>query len=73
MKTENLIIFHPSNKQEIEALKAFAKALNIKFEISKEKPYNTEFVEKIERSKKQHENGEYTTVKKEDLSSFLGL
>jgi hypothetical protein len=61
MKQDNLIIFHPSNKEEIEALKAFAKALKIKFEVAKDKPYDPEFVKKIQESRKQAREGK--TVK----------
>lgn len=65
---------HTEDKEQSNALKAVLKALKIKFEINKEnKPYNPEFVAKIKESKKQHENGDYTTVKKEDLRTFLGL
>jgi phosphoribosylamine-glycine ligase len=67
MKTDNLIIFHPSSREEIEALKAFAKALKIKFEITKEKGYNKEFIDKIKRSKKQHSEGKDVVIKTEDL------
>jgi hypothetical protein len=73
MKTDGLIIFHPSTIEEIEALKAFAKALKIKFEIAKEKECNKDFVEKIKRSKKEHQGGEYTTVDKESLGSYLDV
>jgi arginase family enzyme len=73
MKTDDLIIFHPSTREEIEALKAFAKALKIKFEIAKEKDYDKGFVEKIKRSKKEHQEGEYTTIDKDSLDSYLGL
>lgn len=58
---------------QIEAIKAFMKALKIKFEVSKEQPYNPEFVEKIEKSKQEFKEGKSTRVKKEDLQSFLGL
>jgi phosphoribosylamine-glycine ligase len=67
MKTDDLMIFHPSSREEIEALKAFAKALKIKFEIAKEKGYNKDFVEKIKRSKKQHLDGKDVVIKTEDL------
>ena len=67
MKTDNLMIFHPSSKEEIEALKAFANALKIKFEITNEKGYNKEFIEKIKRSKKQHLEGKNVVVKTRDL------
>jgi hypothetical protein len=65
---------HTEDKEHLNAVKAVLKALKVKFEISKDyKPYNSEFVAKIKESKKQHTNGEYTTVKKEDLKNFLGL
>lgn len=67
METNNSIIFHPSTREEIEALKAFAKALKIKFEVAKEKPYDPKFVEKIKRSKLQHTQGKDKVIKTEDL------
>lgn len=73
MKAQNIIIAHPNTNEQIEAVKAFMKALKIKFEVSKENIYNTDFVKKIEKSKKEFENGEFTRVEKEDLQSFLGL
>ncbi len=67
------ITVHPEDASQIEAVKAIMKALKIKFEISKEKPYNPEFVEKIKRSEEDFKNGKFTRVKKEDLQDFLGL
>ncbi len=51
------------------------KALKIKFEINKseESPYNPEFVAKIEKSRKEFQEGKFVTVEKEDLPKFLGL
>ncbi|WP_291100864.1 MULTISPECIES: DUF2683 family protein [unclassified Flavobacterium] len=72
MQTINITAYTEDDSQ-IEAVKAFMKALKIKFEISKEKPYNPEFVEKIEKSKQEFKEGKSTRVKKEDLQSFLGL
>jgi uncharacterized membrane protein (DUF106 family) len=62
MKADNLVIFHPSNKEELEALKAFAKALKIKFEIAKEKEYDKGFVEKIQESRKQVKEGKTVQI-----------
>ena len=67
------ITVHPEDASQIEAVKAIMKALKIKFEITKEKPYNPEFVAKIKRSQEDFKNGKFTRVKKEDLQSFLGL
>ena len=65
---------HTDDKEQLKVLKAFMKALKIKFDVSKDDTsYNPEFVAKIMESKQQAENGNYTTVKKEDLKEFLGL
>jgi DNA-dependent RNA polymerase auxiliary subunit epsilon len=52
---------------QIDAIKAVLKALNIKFEVAKEKPYNPEFVTKIQESKAQYKKGNYAVIKTEDL------
>jgi len=67
MSTRNIIIAQPANDEQINALKAFMKALKIKFEITTEKPYNPEFVAKIQESREQAERGEYIAIKTEDL------
>lgn len=72
MATQDIFIFKPDTSEQAEALKAFAKALKLKFEI-KESPYNQEFVTKIEESQKQAKEGKVTHVRKEDLKDFLGL
>ena len=73
MKTKNIIIAHPQTDEQVNVIKAFMNALKIKFEISKESPYNADFVAKIEKSKKEFENGDFTRVAKKDLQNFLGL
>ena len=72
MQTIN-ITAHTVDASQIEAIKAIMKALKIKFEISKEVPYNPEFLAKIEQSKQEIKDGKTTRVKKEDIQSFLGL
>jgi hypothetical protein len=56
MQTINITAFIEDTSQ-IEAVKAVMKALKIKFEISKEKPYNPEFVAKIKRSEDDLKTG----------------
>ena len=73
MKTENIIIAHPQTDEQVNVIKAFMNALKIKFEISKDSPYNADFVAKIEKSKKEFENSDFTRVEKNDLQNFLGL
>lgn len=67
MPNGNIIIAQPANDEQVNALKAFMKALKIKFEITTEKPYNPEFVAKIQESREQVKRGEYIAIKTEDL------
>lgn len=60
------LIFRLESQEESEALKAFAKSLNIYFE-TQDKPYNPEFVSKIQESRKQFENGQHKVIDIEDL------
>lgn len=73
MKEQNILIAHPKTNEQLKALKAFMEALEIKFEMAKESPYDPEFEEKILESRKQVREGKVTRVKKEDLKEFLGL
>ncbi len=47
MKTQNILIAHPSDDRELNVIKAFFEALKIKFEVKKDSPYDPEFVDKI--------------------------
>ncbi len=64
------ITAHPKNQNQIDAVKAFMKALKIKFEIT-EKPYNLEFIAKIKESETDFEKGRFTTVNVETLNSYI--
>ena len=55
---------------QIDAIKAFMKALKIKFEIA-DKSYNPEFVAKIKGSEDDFKKGKFSTVKVEDLSKYI--
>lgn len=72
MEMQDIIIFQPNTSEEANALKAFAKALKLKFEV-KEKLYNPEFVKKILESEKEITQGKTKKVKKADLKEYLGL
>lgn len=74
MKPQEIFIVHPKTHEQEFALKAFMKALKIKFQISTiQDGYNPEFVKKILDSKKQAKNGQVTRVNKENLKEFLGI
>ena len=70
MEAINITAFTDDTSQ-IDAIKAFMKALKIKFEIAKDKPYNTDFVAKIKRSEDDFKKGKFTTVKPENLSNYI--
>ena len=57
METLNITAYTEDHNQ-INAIKAFMKSLNIKFKIdNKESNYNPEFVEKILNSKQDYKDG----------------
>ena len=69
---ENIIKLHVNSQEQFDALKAFAKALKIKFEISKEdENYNPGFVNKILESKEQIKQGKFTDVNSKNIKSFI--
>ena len=57
MKTATTFIVHTETTEQENALKAFAKALKMKLEISKDKAYDPEFVEKILQGDKDIADG----------------
>ncbi len=68
------ITAYTTDPQQIEALKSVMKALNIKFELSEDiSAYDPEFVEKINESRKQANQGEMTRIDKKDLKEFLEI
>ena len=67
------IIAHPANEEETSVIKEFFTAHKIKFEVSKDSPYDPDFVAKIQESRQQAKEGKVTRVKKENLKEFLGL
>lgn len=74
MQTGNVFIAHPSNDEQLNALKAFLKALKIKFEVTNlENYYKPEFVAKIKKSKQEFDEGKFTRVEKDNLQDFLGI
>ncbi|MFC4212547.1 DUF2683 family protein [Pedobacter lithocola] len=60
------LTLHPKNKEQLDALKAFAKALKIDFE-TEESPYNPEFVKDIFQAREDIRNGKGVKIAVEDL------
>ncbi|MFO0322602.1 MAG: DUF2683 family protein [Bacteroidota bacterium] len=67
MKTQNVLIAHPTNANELGVIKAFFEALKIKFEVAKDSPYDAEFVKKIQKSRKQAAEGKTVKIALDDI------
>lgn len=63
------ITIHPKNKEQASLFEQLAKTLKVPFEKTKKpgSPYNPEFVEKIERSRKNYKEGKGTVVTLKEL------
>ena len=63
---------YTANNSQIDAIKAFMKALKIKFEISKEteSPYNAEFVDKIKDGDEDLKNSKGRVVTLDELENL---
>lgn len=67
MKQSNILIAHPTNEVEMNAIKAFFKALKIKFEVKKDEGYDEKFVSKIEKSRSQIKEGKTVKIDLDDI------
>ena len=61
-----ILTLHPKNKEQLNALKAFSKALKIDFG-TEESSFNPEFVAKINRGQEQIKAGKVIKIVIEDL------
>jgi len=53
------LIIHPENKEQLNAIKAFLKALKISFEKKDSEIYHPDFIEMV---KKAENNADYKTI-----------
>ncbi len=65
-----VVIMHPSNREQLAALKAVAKALKVDFETA-ESPYKAEFVKKIQQGRADVKAGKGVRITIEDLWNNL--
>jgi hypothetical protein len=70
MKTQDILIVRPQTSEQITVIKAFLKALKIKFEFSKGETYNPEFVAKIEKARQDYKDGKGTSYTSEQLNTL---
>ena len=64
------ITAYTDDASQIEAVKAFMKALKIKFEITKDQPYNPEFVNKILEAEQEIKQGKGLKVTSEGFDDL---
>jgi len=58
------VVIHPKNKEQLAAVKAFAKALKMDFETKvTETPYDPEFVKQVLAADKSAKKGNVTRIK----------
>jgi|EndMetStandDraft_4_1072995.scaffolds.fasta_scaffold00485_18 hypothetical protein len=60
------IVMLPENKEQLSAIKAFAKAINVKFKTEK-KHYNPEAVAKVRQGEEDYKKGKVVKIAIEDL------
>lgn len=61
------LIIHTEDSEKTKIVKAFLKALHIKFEAKRDMPYDPQFVKKIKESTTEAKNGKLTTIETADL------
>ena len=69
MSSTNIIIVHPDD-DKVESLKAFLKALKIKFEIAPKSTYNEDFVEMILKGDKDIKAGKGRKITLEEIDEL---
>lgn len=67
MKTDNAFIVYPETTEQEDALKAFVKALKMKFKVTKEENYDPDFITKIQESIQQVKEGKTVRIELDDL------
>jgi len=60
------ILMLPENKEQLSAIKAFANAINVKFETEKNH-YNPEAVAKVYQGEEDYKKGKVVKIAIEDL------
>jgi len=70
MKTQNILIAHPANENELSIIKAFFEALKIKFEVAKDSTNDPDFVDKILQGDADFEAGKGRKVTIDELNKL---
>jgi hypothetical protein len=71
MRTENIFIAHPTNAEQINALKAIVKAFKIKFEVTTKKEDDSVFISEMQSSLNQVQEMKEGKIAKQSVKAFL--
>ena len=71
MQTQDIFIAHPTTKDQINALKAVVKAFKIEYEITKENPYNPDFVKMVLDSEQEIKKGKGLKVSSKGFDNCI--
>lgn len=71
MSTRNIFIIEPSTLEESNAIKAFAKALKLKFKIAKTSESKSEILDSIQQGFKEVKLIEEGKLKSTNVEDFL--
>ena len=61
------ITAYTDDASQLDAIKAFMKALKIRFEVQKESPYDKKFVNKILQGEEEFKKGKSKAIKTAEL------
>jgi hypothetical protein len=61
---------YTTDSSQISAIKAFMKALKIKFEMTKDKPYNTSFIDMVLGAEKEIKANKGTKVSSKEFDKL---
>ena len=65
------LLVRPENSEQLKAVKAILKVLNVDFTSKKDKKYNPEFVKKIQESRKQVKDGKISKLDTKSLWKYI--
>ena len=70
MNIEHTFIAHIVDNQQENMLKAFCKALKIKFEVTRERPYDKDFTDMVLQAEDSIRNGRGKKVSSEEFDNL---
>jgi len=70
MNVAHTLVVHPVNLEQENVLKAFFKTFKIRFEVTKENPYNKDFVDMVLQAENSIKQGNGRKVSSEEFDNL---